>query len=104
MTDSAPDPEAGGVASDSGRRSTTGMPRSVKVSLIVVVGLIGLFVVLHFAGVGMVHGPGRHMGGDHDASRVAEGAVRIAVKADDFTFDPDEFAVAAGEDVAIVLT
>jgi hypothetical protein len=44
------------------------MPRWVKVSLLVVAGLIALFVVLNLAGIGPKHGPGRHMGPvDHGA-------------------------------------
>lgn len=44
-------------------------------------------------------------GMDHgDNSPVAEGARRIEVTATSFAFDPDEFTVTAGEDVAIVLT
>jgi plastocyanin len=45
------------------------------------------------------------MGGDHgESSEVAEGARRIEVTATSFEFDPDEIRVAAGEDVAIVLS
>lgn len=45
------------------------------------------------------------MGGDHDeSSDVAEGARQIEVTGSSFDFDPDEIEVAAGEDVAIVLT
>jgi hypothetical protein len=39
-----------------------GMPRWVKVSLIVVGIVIALFVVLQLAGVGGRHGPSRHFG------------------------------------------
>jgi plastocyanin len=45
------------------------------------------------------------MGGDHGGSSdVAEGARQIEVTGSSFAFDPDEIEVAAGEDVAIVLT
>lgn len=45
------------------------------------------------------------MGGDHrETSGVVEGAREIEVSASSFAFDPDEIEVAAGEDVAIVLT
>jgi plastocyanin len=45
------------------------------------------------------------MSGDHDeSSDVAEGARRIEVSGSSFNFDPDEIEVAAGEEVAIVLT
>jgi cytochrome c oxidase subunit 2 len=45
------------------------------------------------------------MGGNHrESSDVAEGARSIEVTGSSFAFDPDEIEVAAGEDVAIVLT
>jgi plastocyanin len=45
------------------------------------------------------------MGGAHDEpSDVAEGARQIEVTGSSFNFDPDEIEVAAGEEVAIVLT
>jgi plastocyanin len=45
------------------------------------------------------------MGDDHDeSSEVAEGAREIELTGSSFAFDPDEIEVAAGEDVAIVLT
>jgi len=44
-------------------------------------------------------------GGHHEeASPVAPGARRIEVDATSFRFDPSEIRVAAGEDIAIVLT
>lgn len=43
-------------------RPATGMPRWVKISLLVVVALIAVFVILNLAGIGPKHGPGRHMG------------------------------------------
>lgn len=52
-------------------------------------------------------GGGMHDGmmDGHDRSTpVAEGARRIEVAATSFEFDPDEITVAAGEDVAIVLS
>ena len=42
--------------------------------------------------------------GHDETSPVADGARRIEVTARSFEFDPDEITVAAGEDVAIVLT
>ena len=46
-----------------------------------------------------------HMSGGHDeSSDVASDARRIEVTATSFKFDPDEIRVAAGEDVAIILT
>jgi plastocyanin len=50
-------------------------------------------------------GMGGGMMGDHnDNTPVAEGARRIEVAATSFEFDPEEISVAAGEDVAIVLS
>ncbi len=74
MTDPTGFPAAGDDADvDSDRESTIGMPRWVKVSLIVVAGLIVLFVVLQLTGMGGEHGPGRHMpGGGAPASSVGE--------------------------------
>lgn len=37
-----------------------GMPRWVKVSLIVVAVLVALFVIVNLTGAGGEHGPGRH--------------------------------------------
>jgi plastocyanin len=42
--------------------------------------------------------------GHDESSPVADGARRIEVTATSFEFDPSEITVAAGEDVAIVLT
>ena len=50
----------------------TGMPRWVKVSLIVVGVLIAVFLLLKVAGVGGQHGPGRHFGGQTPSSNVTE--------------------------------
>ena len=45
------------------------------------------------------------MGGHHgESSDVAEGVRQIEVTGSSFAFDPDEIEVAAGEDVATVLT
>ncbi len=44
------------------------------------------------------------MGGHDESTPVAEGARRIEVAGTSFAFDPEEITVAAGEDVAIVLT
>ncbi|HEX9887990.1 MAG TPA: cupredoxin domain-containing protein [Nitriliruptorales bacterium] len=101
MADPPPYPDSGddtGVEPD--RAASTGMPRWQKV-----VGIIGLLVVL--AIVILLFGPG---GGGHGPQRhgaispVADGAVEIAVTADDFAYDPDEITVTLGGDVAIVLT
>ncbi|MBN8200048.1 hypothetical protein [Bacillus sp. NTK034] len=39
-----------------------GMPRWVKVSLIIVIALLLLFVIMHLTGTGGKHGPMRHVG------------------------------------------
>jgi cytochrome c oxidase subunit 2 len=82
------------------RSSKRGMPRSVKVCLIIVLVLVVAFVFLQLTGLGGEHGPGRH----GDSSSVAADAVEIAVAADNFAFDPNEITVTAGDAVAIVLT
>jgi hypothetical protein len=43
------------------RRSTTGIPRWVKVFAIIAGVLVLLFVILQLTGIGGEHGPGRHM-------------------------------------------
>jgi hypothetical protein len=68
-------PAQPGSAIDPDQPPTRGMPRWVKVSLIVVVGLVLVFVVLQLLGVGGRHGPMRH--GRGGASRIAEDAVTI---------------------------
>ncbi|MGH8774721.1 MAG: hypothetical protein ACRDWI_05950 [Jiangellaceae bacterium] len=47
-----------GVGPD--RRSTTGTPRCVKVSGVVALVVVLLFVILMLTGVGREHGPDRH--------------------------------------------
>lgn len=44
--------------------SPTGMPRWVKVFLVIGLALVLLFVVAKLAGMGGEHGPGRHGGPD----------------------------------------
>ena len=53
------------VEGDSDRDAQGGMPRWVRVSLLVVLVLIVLFVVANVTGIGGEHGPGRH-GGNSD--------------------------------------
>lgn len=45
-----------------------------------------------------------HMGGDDEASPIAEGARRVEVSAGDFAFDPKGINADEGEDLEIVLT
>lgn len=56
-----PDPAGNDGAADGG--PVSGMPRWVRVALIIVLVLVLLFVVGKVAGVGGDHGPGRHGGG-----------------------------------------
>jgi len=69
MADPPPSPDTGddtGVEAD--RESTTGMPRWVKVSGIIVGILVLLVIVLALTGVlGGQHGPGRHLPGGGDS-------------------------------------
>lgn len=105
MAESTPAPEPASTGVESGTESSSGMPRWVKVSLIIVAGLVVVFLILKLTGAGGSHGPGRHLGRDHSAaSSVVEDAREIRVTADDFAFDPDRITVAAGENVAIVLS
>lgn len=46
----------------SSEKQPPGMPRWVKVSLIIVIALILLFVILKLTGIGGKHGPMRHFG------------------------------------------
>jgi len=59
-TDATPDP------------STAGLPRWVKVFLIIGLALVLLFAVGNVTGVGGEHGPGRHGGGDDPPSSVVD--------------------------------
>ncbi|MFC4950995.1 hypothetical protein [Pseudonocardia sp. GCM10023141] len=63
MSDPPPDPAAlsdeGGPRP--GPRPTTGAPRWVKVSVIVVIVLIVVFAIVQLTGLGGSHGPGRHL-------------------------------------------
>lgn len=65
------DPEAQSPESD--RDPRAGMPRWVKVSLIVGLALVLLFVIANLAGVGGEHGPGRHVGGGGTPPTVVDG-------------------------------
>jgi hypothetical protein len=56
-------PAPGDDITEESHATTTGMPRWVKVSLIVVAGLVVLFVALKLSGLAGEHGPGRHSPG-----------------------------------------
>jgi hypothetical protein len=63
MTDPTTDREASHDAGTHSRATATvGMPRWVKISLIVAGVLIAVLVALKFAHVGPQHGPERHFG------------------------------------------
>ena len=66
------DPVAG-ATTEPEREAPTGMPRWVKISLIIALVLVLLFVVAKITGAGGDHGPGRHGRGDATPSTVAEG-------------------------------
>jgi hypothetical protein len=66
------EPGASGIGDNDVRVGPPGRPRWVKVSLLVALAIIVLFVVLQLVGGGD-HGPGRHTGGDDPPSSVNEG-------------------------------
>jgi uncharacterized cupredoxin-like copper-binding protein len=97
--------DTGGVGPDRG--STTGMPRWVKVFLIVALVVVLLFVILLLTGGG--HGPGRHRtegGGDSGGPADAAKAVRTVdvTTLDLMTFDPSKIHVSVGETVTFLVT
>lgn len=51
-----------------------GTPRWVKISGIIVIGLVLLVIISIFSGVGGSHGPGRHMSRSDAPSRAADGS------------------------------
>ena len=63
-------------AGDGSDPAYTGMPRWVKVSLVVVAALVVVFVVLQLVGVGGQHGPAQHMGASD--TRAAGGGLTFA--------------------------
>ena len=65
------EPGAAGSGDNDLRVETAGRPRWVKVSLLVALAIIVLFVLLQLAGGGD-HGRGRHTGGDGPPSVVNE--------------------------------
>jgi hypothetical protein len=72
MIDPPTEPDTG---ADADRGSSTGTPRWVKVSGIIALVLVVLFVILKLTGLGGEHGPGRHSlaGGSHTTSDTAGG-------------------------------
>lgn len=99
------DPGTGDDTEGVGRGSTTGMPRWVKVFLIVSLVVVFLFVILLLTGGG--HGPGRHRtGGGGDAGGPAEAAQAVrtvdVMALDLMTFDPTK--ISAGETVTFLVT
>lgn len=65
MADSPPNSDTGDDTGVGPRRaSPPGMPRWVKISLVIVIVLVLAFLILNFAGFGGGgHGPRRHSGG-----------------------------------------
>lgn len=82
MADAHPERHSGVHPPDVGGRdaATGGMPRWVKLALIVGVTVVLLVVVAKLTGFGGDHGPGRHGGGETPSSIVEEdGAHRSPV-------------------------
>jgi hypothetical protein len=106
MADPSLDPGTGDdTAGGPNRGSPAGMPRWVKVFLIVTAAVVLLIIILLLTSGG--HGPGRHMsgggvGGPADAS---EGMVRTVEVAtlDTMAFEPSEVHVSAGETVTFLI-
>lgn len=73
MPDTQPQPGAGG---QDDRESPPGMPRWVKVPLIIIGILVLLFVILRLTGLGGEHGPGRHL----SAGQAAPVALELLVR------------------------
>ena len=72
-----------GLAGTAGKEdnSHAGMPRWVKISLLVVGALLAVFVLANVTGVAGDHGPGRHGGGD-DSREVDDGGHRSPIDQD----------------------
>lgn len=70
MADPPREPEPEASPADRDRGTAEGMPRWVKVSLVIGIALVLLFVVAKVTGVGGEHGPGRHGGGGATPSSV----------------------------------
>ena len=60
------------AGSGPGRGSSTGTPRWVKVSGIIALAVVLLFLGAKLTGLGGDHGPGRHGGGGNTPSTVVE--------------------------------
>jgi uncharacterized cupredoxin-like copper-binding protein len=106
MADPPLDPgsgDTGGAGPD--RRSTTGMPRWVKVFLIVTLVVVLVVVILLITGGG--HGPDRHMstGGIGGPAEAGEEGRTVQVSTlDTMTFEPSSISVSAGETVTFAVT
>jgi len=107
MADPFLDPGSGDATGGEGRGSTTGIPRWVKVFLIVALVFVLLFVILLLIGGG--HGPGRHRtegegdaGGPADAEQVVR-TIEVTTL-DAMIFEPSSISVSAGETVTFAVT
>lgn len=105
MPDPPLDPGPGGDAGVGLDRSTTGMPRWVKVFLIVALVVALLVVILLLSGGG--HGPGRHkstgsIGGPADAAEA--GRTVEVTTLDTMTFEPSSISISAEETVTFAVT
>lgn len=73
MTDPARSPDTREDTSVSpGGASPPGMPRWVKISLLIVAALVAAFLILKVAGVGGEHGPGRHLGPAGGGAKISD--------------------------------
>lgn len=124
MADPPPYPDSNGDTGDDtrvrpDRGSPPGIPLWMKVSGIIVIALVLVFVILKLTGLGGDHGPGRHIpsgdaGGDTPAiefgsvgwpANADETARTVEVTAlDTMTFEPSRINVSAGETVTFVVT
>lgn len=66
------------TTADTGGGPHVGVPRWVKISLLVVGALVLVFVLANITGVAGDHGPGRH-GGGNDSGEVNDGGHRSPV-------------------------
>ena len=78
MSDTDRRAEPGAAAVPGAPGADEGMPRWVKVSLIVAAVVVALFLIAKATGIGGEHGPGRH-GGGGSPTTVVDGGHRSPV-------------------------